>query len=280
MIEIIKVILLGIVEGITEWLPISSTGHLILLDNILKLNVSAEFWEMFLVVIQLGAIIAVIVLYFKRLWPFHIRNFVDSGEHVIDKDKIILWVKILISCIPAAIIGFLFDDWIDARFYNYVVVAIMLIVYGILFILVENRNRGRRPVIRKTSHIGIKEALIIGAAQVLALIPGTSRSGVTILSGITIGMSRKTASEYSFFLAIPVMFGASILKMAKFGIGISPYELLFLVLGMFVAFIVSLFSIKFLLNYVKKHTFRFFGYYRIVLGVIIIVFFFISKLIA
>ena len=280
MIEIIKVILLGIVEGITEWLPISSTGHLILLDNILKLNVSAEFWEMFLVVIQLGAIIAVIVLYFKRLWPFHIRNFVDSGEHVIDKDKIILWVKILISCIPAAIIGFLFDDWIDARFYNYVVVAIMLIIYGILFILVENRNRGRRPVIRNTSQIGIKEALIIGAAQVLALIPGTSRSGVTILSGITIGTSRKTASEYSFFLAIPVMFGASILKMAKFGIGISPYELLFLVLGMFVAFIVSLFSIKFLLNYVKKHTFRFFGYYRIVLGVIILVFFFISRLIA
>ena len=280
MIEIIKVILLGIVEGITEWLPISSTGHLILLDNILKLNVSDAFWEMFLVVIQLGAIIAVIVLYFKRLWPFHIRNFVNSGEHVVDKDKLILWVKILISCVPAAIIGLLFDDWIDAHFYNYVVVAIMLIIYGILFILVENRNRGRRPVIRNTSQIGIKEALIIGAAQVLALIPGTSRSGVTILSGITIGTSRKTASEYSFFLAIPVMFGASILKMAKFGIGISPYELLFLVLGMFVAFIVSLFSIKFLLNYVKKHTFRFFGYYRIVLGVIILVFFFISKLIA
>lgn len=280
MIEIIKVILLGIVEGITEWLPISSTGHLILLDNILKLNVSDAFWEMFLVVIQLGAIIAVIVLYFKRLWPFHIRNFVDSGEHVVDKDKLILWVKILISCVPAAIIGLLFDDWIDAHFYNYVVVAIMLIIYGILFILVENRNRGRRPVIRNTSQIGIKEALIIGAAQVLALIPGTSRSGVTILSGITIGTSRKTASEYSFFLAIPVMFGASILKMAKFGIGISPYELLILVLGMFIAFVVSLFSIKFLLNYVKKHTFRFFGYYRIVLGVIILVFFFISRLIA
>ena len=280
MIEIIKVILLGIVEGITEWLPISSTGHLILLDNILKLNVSDAFWEMFLVVIQLGAIIAVIVLYFKRLWPFHIRNFVNSGEHVVDKDKLILWVKILISCVPAAIIGLLFDDWIDAHFYNYVVVAIMLIIYGILFILVENRNRGRRPVIRNTSQIGIKEALIIGAAQVLALIPGTSRSGVTILSGITIGTSRKTASEYSFFLAIPVMFGASILKMAKFGIGISPYELLILVLGMFIAFVVSLFSIKFLLNYVKKHTFRFFGYYRIVLGVIILVFFFISRLIA
>ena len=279
MIEIIKVILLGIVEGITEWLPISSTGHLILLDNILKLNVSDAFCEMFLVVIQLGAIIAVIVLYFKRLWPFHIRNFVDSGEHVVDKDKLILWVKILISCVPAAIIGLLFDDWIDAHFYNYVVVAIMLIIYGILFILVENRNRGRRPVIRNTSQIGIKEALIIGAAQVLALIPGTSRSGVTILSGITIGTSRKTASEYSFFLAIPVMFGASILKMAKFGIGISPYELLILVLGMFIAFVVSLFSIKFLLNYVKKHTFRFFGYYRIVLGVIILVFFFISRLI-
>ena len=204
----------------------------------------------------------------------------NSGEHVVDKDKLILWVKILISCVPAAIIGLLFDDWIDAHFYNYVVVAIMLIIYGILFILVENRNRGRRPVIRNTSQIGIKEALIIGAAQVLALIPGTSRSGVTILSGITIGTSRKTASEYSFFLAIPVMFGASILKMAKFGIGISPYELLILVLGMFIAFVVSLFSIKFLLNYVKKHTFRFFGYYRIVLGVIILVFFFISRLIA
>jgi undecaprenyl-diphosphatase len=271
MPDIIKVIILGIVEGITEWLPISSTGHMILVENFLRLSVSESYWNMFLVVIQLGAILAVVFLYFPRLWPFTGVKEKESGVFkVLDRSKFFMWLKILVSCLPAIVIGLPFDDWLDEHFYNAVTVAAMLILYGILFIIVEKRNAGKKAVIGSIDRIDWTTALLIGVFQCLALIPGTSRSGATILGGIVLGMSRKTASEYTFFLAIPVMLGASLLKLVKFGFAFSGYELLLLAVGMAVAFVVSIFAIRFLMKYIRTHDFKAFGIYRIVLGVIVL----------
>ncbi len=275
MIEILKVIVLGMVEGFTEWLPISSTGHLILIDNIIRLNVSSEFMEMFRVVIQLGAILAVVVLYFRRLNPFDRRKKPSARRRTW-----ILWGRIIIACLPAAILGFLLDDWLDAHFYNGFVVSMMLILYGVLFIVIENRNRHRVPLYEKTREIGPQTALYIGMFQVLSLIPGTSRSGATILGAMILGCSRTAAAEFSFFLGIPVMFGASLLKLVKFGFHFTGMEVFYLLLGMFVAFIVSIYSIRFLLGWVKRNDFKFFGYYRIVLGAIVLVWYVISSIVA
>jgi undecaprenyl-diphosphatase len=281
MLEVLKVILLGIVEGITEWLPISSTGHMILLDQFIHLNVSDAFKEMFLVVIQFGAILAVVVMFWNRLWPFHRRDPEKTGiEAVGDRKKLNMWLKIIISCLPAIVVALPLDSWIEKHFYNYVTVALMLITYGVLFIIVENRNKKLTPTIRSISQIDWSTALIIGVFQVLALIPGTSRSGATILGGIVLGTTRKVASEYTFFLAVPVMFGASVLKLVKFGFHYSGTEVLYLLLGMATAFFVSVFSIKFLLRYIRKHDFKAFGWYRIVLGAIILVYFAVTTVLA
>ncbi len=270
IIEILKTILIGIVEGITEWLPVSSTGHMILLEEFVKLNMTEEFMEMFNVVIQLGAIFAVIVLFFPKLWPFTTR---EKGW--IKKDTWMMWFKVIVAVLPAAVLGILFDDILDEMFYNYQTVAVMLIVYGVLFILVENWNKGRRPRIRKIEDLSFKTAFLIGMFQVLSLIPGTSRSGATILGALILGCSRYIGAEFSFFLAIPVMFGASLLKMLKFGFALTGAEIVILLVGMVSAFVVSMISIKFLMGYVKKHDFKFFGYYRIVLGIIVLAYFLI-----
>ncbi|MBU3189999.1 undecaprenyl-diphosphate phosphatase [Clostridium bowmanii] len=267
-IEIIKAIILGIVEGITEWLPISSTGHMILVDEFLQLSMSSAFKEMFYVVIQLGAIMAVVVLYWKMLLPFSFKE-----KFTIKKDIMSLWFKILVACVPAAIIGLLFDDKINALFYNYQTVAVTLILYGVLFIIIERRNTNKIPNINKLSQISYKTAMMIGVFQALALIPGTSRSGATIVGAILIGTSRTVAAEFTFFLAIPVMFGASLLKILKFGLIFTSTELTILFTGMIVAFVVSIVSIKFLMVYIKKHDFTAFGWYRIVLGIIVIIYF-------
>ena len=277
MLEFLKVILLGIVEGITEWLPISSTGHMIILDEIIHLNVSEEFMTMFRVVIQLGAILAVVVLHWNRIWPFRFREAKQNGGTFYKKDRIILWCKILVSCVPAVIFGLLLDDWLDEHLYTYPVVALMLIIYGVLFLVVENRNRGRKASIRKAEAIGYKEALIVGGFQVLSLIPGTSRSGATILGGISIGMSRRAAAEYSFFLGIPVMFGASFLKILKFGFHYTALEAAYLIVGMAVAFVVSIFVIRGIIGYIRRHNFKIFGLYRIVLGIIVLLFFLLRR---
>lgn len=267
-LEILKVIILGIVEGITEWLPISSTGHMILLDEFIKLDISDAFKEMFFVVIQLGAIMAVVVLYFKKLFPFSIKR-----KLVIKEGSIILWFKILVACIPAGIIGLLFDDKIDELFYNYQTVSVTLILYGILFIVIENANKNRRPKINSLTKLSYKTALMIGIFQLLSLIPGTSRSGATILGAILIGTSRTVAAEFTFFLAIPVMFGASLLKILKFGLVFTGKEIVILLTGMIVAFLVSILAIKFLVGYIKKHDFRVFGWYRIILGIVVLLYF-------
>lgn len=269
-IEIVKAIILGIVEGLTEWLPISSTGHMILVDEFLKLNVSAAFKEMFFVVIQLGAIMAVVILYFKKLNPFVMKK-----RLTIKADTFLLWLKIIIACVPAAIIGMLFDDKLDATFYNYQTVAIALILYGILFIIIEARNKNIIPKINELSQITYKTAIIIGIFQVLALIPGTSRSGATILGAILIGTSRTVAAEFTFFLAIPVMFGASLLKILKFGFVLTNAEFIILSTGMIVSFLVSILAIKFLMGYIKKHDFTVFGWYRIALGITVVLYFLI-----
>lgn len=267
--EIIKSIILGIVEGITEWLPISSTGHMILVNEFLKMNVSDAFMEMFLVVIQFGAILAVVVLYFKKLIPFQIKD----KKIVFDKDIFSMWLKIIFACIPAAVIGLLFNDQIDEYFYNFQTVAIALIVYGVLFILIEKKNKNKIPKINNMNEITYKTAFIIGIFQLLAaLIPGTSRSGATILGGILIGMSRTLAAEFTFFLAIPVMFGASLLKLFKFGFMFSASEIYILVFGLVSAFVMSVIAIKFLVGYIKKHSFSAFGVYRIILGLIVILY--------
>lgn len=294
IIEYLKVIFLGIVEGITEWLPISSTGHMILVDEFISLNVSDAFWEMFLVVIQLGAVLAVVVLDFWKLWPFHRNdpnrvsnwNYISENpklakiqgftDKYVNMSKIVLWLKILVSCIPAIIVGLPFNNWIEAHLNNYVVVSVMLIVYGVLFIIIENYNKQRTPTRRKLSEITFRDALLIGIFQLLAVIPGTSRSGATIIGGILIGMSRKLAAEYTFFLAIPVMFGASLLKVAKHGLHFAPTELIILVVGMAVAFGVSILAITFLMGYIKKHDFKVFGWYRIVLGLLVLGYFFLA----
>lgn len=276
MIEILKSILYGIVEGITEWLPISSTGHMILLEEIMPMNVSESFWSMFLVVIQLGAILAVVVLYWNKIFPFRKTK---EGKYASVKSIWILWSKILVATIPAAIIGLALDDWIDAHLYNGFVVAIMLILVGVAFIYIENRNKDMRPSVNSLSALSYKDALIIGLFQVVAaVLPGTSRSGSTIIGGLMIGVSRAVAAEFTFFLAIPVMFGASLLKLVKFGFAFSVLEFFILVIGMVVAFIVSIFVIRFLMSYIKKHDFKVFGWYRIVLGAFVLIFFAIRAL--
>ena len=269
--ELFKVIIIGIVEGITEWLPVSSTGHMILVEEFLQLNVSAEFMEMFNVVIQLGAIMAVVVLYFHKLWPF--QRKVHGFQGWIKRDVWDLWIKVIIAVIPAAVIGIPLDDWFTEHFHNYHVVSLMLIIYGILFIIVENYNKHRTPTITSFSQMSWKMALAIGAFQVLSLIPGTSRSGSTILGALLLGNSRFFAAEFSFYLAIPVMFGASLLKLLKFGFAFTMAESIILITGMLVAFVVSILAIKFLMSYIKKNDFKAFGYYRIVLGILVLGYF-------
>ena len=273
LIEYIKVIILGIVEGITEWLPISSTGHLILVDEFMKLNMSDAFKEMFDVLVQLGAIMAVVVIYFGKLLPLDFAKKSDSAAKKLswNKDKLILWGKILIASLPAAIIGLPFDDKIDELFYNAPTVSVMLIVYGIAFIIVEKLHKGKEFKIKDISEISFKTAALIGVFQVLALIPGTSRSGATIVGAMIIGVGRTAAAEFTFYLAIPVMFGASLLKLLKFGFAFTAAEAVALILGMVVAFVVSIIAIKFLMSYIKKHDFTFFGWYRIVLGVLVLI---------
>ncbi|MCI8442883.1 MAG: undecaprenyl-diphosphate phosphatase [Provencibacterium sp.] len=272
-LEILKTVLFGIVEGITEWLPISSTGHMILLDEFISLSVSPEFWEMFLVVIQLGAILAVVFLYWGKLFPFSFR-----GGFRADREKFSMWFKILVASVPAGIVGVFFGDIMDALFYNYVTVAIMLILFGILFILVENRSRGSRPQVNCIADISYRSAFFIGIFQMIAAIfPGTSRSGATIVGALLIGISRSTAAEFTFFLAIPAMFGGSALKLLKFGLNFSSEELVILLCGMLVAFLVSIFAIRFLVGYIKKHNFKVFGWYRIALGALVLVYFFVRQ---
>lgn len=266
--EIIKAVLFGIVEGITEWLPVSSTGHMILLDEFVKLKGSADFVNVFLVVIQLGAIFAVVLQFWNQLFPF---QFKDKNRPVIEMDKMILWGKILLACIPAAVIGILFDDVFEAMFYHAVPVAIALIVFGIAFIVIERWNKGKRPRMKTVEDLTISAVLIIGGFQLIAAIfPGTSRSGATIVGALLIGVSRKAASEFTFFLAVPVMLGASLLKVLQYGFAFSGSELLVLAVGMITAFLVSIVVIRFLMDYIKKHDFQAFGWYRIVLGIIVL----------
>lgn len=274
-LEILKAIIYGIVEGVTEWLPISSTGHLILLEQWLPLKASEAFMEMFDVVIQLGAILAVIVLFFHKLNPFSPKK-----NDVQKKKTWSLWFKVIVAVIPSAVLGFLLDDWMDAHLYNYVVVAIMLVVYGVAFILVERRNQGRKPRIRTTDQLSYQTAFLVGMFQVLALVPGTSRSGATILGAILLGMSRTAGAEFSFFLAIPTMLGASLLKGVKFvleGNAMAGGEVVSLIVASLVAFVVSLVAIRGLMDYVKKHSFSMFGAYRIVLGAAVLLYFLITK---
>lgn len=267
--EILKAVLFGIVEGITEWLPVSSTGHMILLDEFIKLKGSEDFVNVFLVVIQLGAIFAVVLQFWNQLFPF---QFKDKRRSVIEKDKMILWGKILLACIPAAVIGILFDDVFEAMFYHAVPVAIALIVFGIAFIVIERWNKGRRPRINTVEDLTISAVLIIGVFQLLAAIfPGTSRSGATIVGALLIGVSRKVASEFTFFLAVPVMLGASLLKVLQYGFAFTGSELLVLAVGMITAFLISIVVIRFLMDYIKKHDFQVFGWYRIVLGIIVLI---------
>ena len=274
--EILKAILFGIVEGITEWLPVSSTGHLILLDEFIRLKVSAEFYEMFEVVIQLGAILAVIVLFFHKLWPFSAKK--SAAEK---KDTWNLWFKVIVAVIPSAVLGLLLDDWMDANLYNYVVVAIALIFYGVAFMLVEKRNAGKNFAVNSVYEIDYKTALLIGAFQVLSLIPGTSRSGSTILGAILLGVARPAGAEFSFFLAIPTMLGASALKLLKYlleGLLPTANEIAVLIVGCIVSFLVSLLVIKVLMDYVRRHSFSAFGVYRIVLGAAVLGYFLLKNI--
>lgn len=292
VLEFIKSFILGIVEGITEWLPVSSTGHLILVNEFLNLHVSDNkevndgFIEMFDVVIQLGAIMAVVILFWKKLFPFGKENNKhpwkkDGFGAYLKMDIMRMWFKVVVACIPAAVIGFLVDDWIDEHLYNPWVVAIALIVFGVAFIVVENWNKDRRPTVTKISQLTYKSALIIGGFQLLAaLFPGTSRSGATIVGALLIGISRTVAAEFTFYLAIPVMFGASLLKLVKYDGGFTGSQLGILSVGMIVSFVVSVFVIKFLMNYIKKHDFKVFGLYRIVLGVMVLLYFGIKTIAA
>lgn len=271
-IELIKTVILGIVEGLTEWLPISSTGHMILVDEFMRLNVEKNFMDMFLVVIQLGAIMAVVVLNFERLNPF------SSWKSKNEKSKTFsLWYKVIFACIPAAVIGLSLNKYMEEHFMNAHVVAFTLILYGVLFILVENYNKNRTPRITDLDSLDYKTALIIGLFQVLSLVPGTSRSGSTIIGGLLFGVSRYVAAEFTFFLAIPVMFGASFLKLVKFGLNYTGAEVIIMLVGMVVAFVVSIVSIKFLLRYIKNNDFKIFGWYRIILGILVLVYFYFGK---
>ena len=274
MLEIIKAVFFGIVEGITEWLPISSTGHMILLNELVKLDVSKEFYDMFQVVIQLGAIMAVVIIFWKQIFPFK----KEKNKIKIDKNIMSLWGKIIVACVPAAIIGLLFDEVFEKLFYNYVCVAIALIVFGILFIIIENKNKGRDSKINSLKELSYNTVLLIGIFQLIAAIfPGTSRSGATIVGALLLGVSRTVAAEFTFFLAIPVMFGASLLKLVKFSFAFTGMELAILLVGMLIAFITSMFIIKFLMGYIKKHDFKVFGYYRIVLGIIVLFYFLFTQ---
>lgn len=279
MSEFLKAVLFGIVEGITEWLPISSTGHMILLDEFVKLDVSQEFWEMFLVVIQLGAILAVVVLFWNQIWPFgkkgNIHPVAKTGFlSYCKKDVWVMWFKIVAACLPAAVVGLLFDEFFESLFYNGVCVAAALIVFGVGFILIENGNRRINTKINSLSKITFQTAFIIGLFQLIAAIfPGTSRSGATILGALLIGVSRTVAAEFTFFLAIPVMLGASLLKVIKFGFSFSGNEMMILASGMVTAFVVSVIVIRFLMGYIKKHDFKVFGWYRIILGIIVLFYF-------
>ena len=272
LIELLKIILIGIVEGITEWLPVSSTGHMILVEELLSLRLSEDFMEMFRVVVQLGAVLAVVVLYFHKLFPFSPKK--SPAER---KSCFRLWGMILIACVPAAVIGILLDDWLDAHLYNYITGAVTLIVYGIAFIRIEKRNQNRRAAIETVDEIDVGTAVKIGLFQVLSLIPGTSRSGSTILGGMLCGVSRPAGAEFSFFLAIPVMAGASFLKLLKFGFDFTMWEIIILAAGTLVAFITSLIAIRFLVSFVRRHSFAVFGYNRIVLGILVLGYFLVKN---
>lgn len=274
MLEIIKAIFFGIVEGITEWLPISSTGHMILLNELVKLDVSKDFYDMFQVVIQLGAILAVVILFWRQIWP--VKK--EKEKLTLDKNILSLWGKILVACVPAAIVGVLFDEFFEKLFYNYVCVAIALIVFGIAFIVIENKNKGKSSKINSLAELSYNTVLLIGIFQLIAAIfPGTSRSGATIVGALLLGVSRTVAAEFTFFLAIPVMFGASLLKLVKFNFAFTGMELTILLVGMLVAFITSMFIIKFLMSYIKKHDFKVFGWYRIALGIIVLFYFLFTQ---
>lgn len=275
MLEVLKVIIFGIVEGITEWLPISSTGHLILLEEILKLKQDQSFLDMFFVVIQLGAILAVVVLYFHKLNPFSPKKSQKQKMMTIQ-----LWIKVVIGSIPAAVIGIPFNDFIEEKFNNSFVVASMLILYGVLFIVIENYRKDKEPKVTKLSQLSIQMVLIIGVFQMLAMIPGTSRSGATIVGALLLGVSRAAAAEFTFFLAIPAMFGASAVKLIHFGLNFSAMQVILLLLGTLVSFVVSIIAIKFLMKYIRNHDFKVFGYYRIVLGIIVLLYFGITALLA
>ena len=276
MLEILKAFILGLVEGITEWLPVSSTGHMILVDEFIKLNVSDEFRSMFLVVIQLGAILAVVVMFWKKLWPFGMKE----KKLLIKKPIFTMWFKVLVACIPAAIVGLLFDEELEALFYNWKTVSVMLILVGICFIVIENYNKKRTPKINSIAEITYPIAFYIGLFQLIAAIfPGTSRSGATIVGALLLGVSRTVAAEFTFFLAVPVMFGASALKLVQYGFSYTGQEIAILLVGLVTAFVVSLFIIKFLMSYIKKHDFKVFGWYRIVLGVVVIGYFAIRALV-
>lgn len=278
-LDILKAIIYGVVEGITEWLPVSSTGHLILVEEFLPFQrVSRGFFDMFDVVIQLGAILAVVILFWNKIWPFKLPQKQEDQKSgvmgYIRMDKIMLWIKILVSCVPAAVIGVLFDDVFDALFYNPLCVSIALIVFGIAFILVENWNKGRNPGVRSLDDITFRTALLIGVFQLLAAVfPGTSRSGATIVGALLIGVSRTVAAEYTFFLAIPVMFGASLLKVLKFGFEFTGTEISLLLIGTVVSFLVSMVIVRFLMSFIKKHDFKIFGWYRIALGIVVLLYF-------
>lgn len=269
-IEILKALFLGIVEGVTEWLPVSSTGHMLLVDEFLKLNASEAFKEMFFIVIQLGAILAVIVLFWRKMVPF---QFSDKTKPCIKKETVSMWLKVVVACIPGAVVTILFDEFIEEHLHTPVVIAAALIIYGIAFIIVEKRNKNAVPKVRELGDISYRTAFVIGLFQVLSIIPGTSRSGSTIIGALTIGVSRVAAAEFTFFLAVPVMLGLSILKLLKFGFVFTSAELMVLAVGTVVAFVVSVLVIKFLMSYIKKHDFKAFGWYRIVLGAVILLYF-------
>lgn len=279
-IEILKAVLFGIVEGVTEWLPVSSTGHMILLNEFVHMNVSEDFWDMFLVVIQLGAILAVVLLFWKQLWPFRFAKK-DRKKGIIKAETMNMWFKIIVACVPAAVVGLLFDDFLEKYLYTPTVVAIMLILFGIGFIIIENGNRSKAARVRSLSQLSYKDAIIIGMFQLIAAVfPGTSRSGATILGGLMIGVSRTVAAEFTFFLAIPVMLGASLLKIGKFflkGYALAGGEAVILLVAMAVAFIVSVLVIRFLMGYIKKHDFKVFGWYRIALGAVVLLYFYVIK---
>ena len=279
IVEILKAILFGVVEGTTEWLPISSTGHMILLNEFVKLNVSEEFWNLFLVVIQLGAILAVVILYWKTIWPFKRVKTKQGGSKIkFRKQTFILWLKALVACIPAGVVGVLADDWLDEHLYTPQIVAIMLIVVGVAFIIIEIFNANRVPRVEKLRDLTFKDAFVIGLFQLIAaVLPGTSRSGATILGGLMIGISRTVAAKFTFILAIPVMAGASLLKIVKYGFNFTGFELAILGTGMVVAFVVSIVIIAFLMNYIRKHDFKVFGVYRIILGILVLVYFYLHQ---